>query len=85
MAFTQLLAIVETIFAVHAEEIDCDDCDAAMPHLVELLNAGEDPTLLLPAVQDHLDKCKDCREELEALLAIVRAENAGLLADTQDG
>jgi hypothetical protein len=85
MAFTQLLAIVEAIFAVHVDEIDCDDCDAEMPHLVELIDAGEDPTLLLPAVQDHLDKCKDCREEFEALLTIVRAENTGLLADTSDG
>ncbi len=81
MAFNQLLAMVEAIFAAHEGEIDCDGCDQEMAHMVELINAGEDPALLLPAVQEHLDFCGDCREEFEALLAIVRAENAGLLSE----
>ncbi len=79
MAFNQLLAMVEAIFAAHEGDIDCDGCDAEMPHMVELINAGEDPALLLPAVQEHLNHCCDCREEFEALLAIVKAEKAGLL------
>lgn len=79
MAFNQLLAMVEAIFAAHAGEIDCDGCDQEMPHMVDLINAGEDPALLLPAVQQHLDICGDCREEFEALLAIVQADQAGLL------
>ena len=29
---------------------------------------GEDPTRLMPYVQQHLDMCPDCREEYEALL-----------------
>jgi thymidine kinase len=84
MGFNQLVAMVEAIFAVHEHEVNCEDCDAEMPHLVELINAGQDPALLLPAVQDHLDRCRDCHEEFEALLAIIRAENAGLLAGQDD-
>lgn len=82
--FNQLLAMVEAIFAAHQDDIDCEGCDAEMPHLVELIEAGEDPSLLLPAVQEHLNMCKDCREEFEALLSVVRAENAGLLAERDD-
>jgi predicted anti-sigma-YlaC factor YlaD len=81
MAFNQLLAMVEAIFTSHEDEVDCEGCDAEMPHLVELIDAGEDPALLLPAVQEHLNRCRDCREEFEALLAIIKAENAGLLAE----
>lgn len=83
--FNQLLAMVEAIFAAHQDEVDCEGCDAEMPHLVELIEAGEDPSLLLPAVQEHLHMCKDCREEFEALLSIVHAENAGLLTDDDPG
>lgn len=82
--FNQLFAMVEAIFAAHENEIDCEGCDAEMPHLVELMEAGEDPTLLLPAVQEHLTMCKDCREEFEALLTIVKAENAGRIGSADD-
>ena len=84
MAFNQLLAMVEAIFAAHERELDCDGCDAELPHLVELIAAGEDPSLLLPAVQDHLNMCRDCREEFDALLAIVLAEHAGIIGDQGD-
>lgn len=80
MPLNQLLAMVEAIFTAHEDELDCAGCDTEMPHLVELIEAGQDPALLLPAVQEHLNRCRDCREEFEVLLAIVRAENAGLLA-----
>jgi predicted anti-sigma-YlaC factor YlaD len=84
MAFKQLLAVVEAIFAVHAGEIDCEGCGAEMPRLVELVEKGEDPAILLPAVQEHLNHCRDCREEFEALLAIIKAENAGLLSQEDE-
>lgn len=73
----QLLSMVERIFETHADEIDCEGCDAEMPHFAELMAAGQDPARLLPLVQDHLDRCGDCREEFEALLAILRADQAG--------
>ena len=84
MSFNQLLAIIEAIFTVHEEDMDCEGCDAEMPHLVELINAGQDPKLLLPAVQHHLERCHDCQEEFEALLAIVKAENEGLVSSERE-
>ena len=83
MAFNRLLSMVEAIFTVHEDDIDCEACDAEMAHLAELIEAGEDPALLLPAVQKHLDMCADCGEEFDALLLIVRAEHAGLLTGVE--
>jgi hypothetical protein len=81
MSVERLLGVVQAIFDVHADEMDCAGCDAEMPHLAELISAGEDPSLLLPAVMAHLCHCGDCREEFDALVAVLRAEDAGLCLD----
>ncbi len=79
MSADPILTLVRAIFSVHEGELDCEGCDAEMPRLAELVQAGGDPSLLLPAVHEHLRLCRDCREEFEALLAIVRAEQADSL------
>ena len=40
----------------------------------ELHLAGKNAAEALPLVQDHLDRCGNCREEFEALLTALRAE-----------
>jgi hypothetical protein len=35
--------------------------------------SGLDPAQAVPLVQEHLEICGECREELEALLASLRA------------
>ena len=76
------LALLEKMMALHEAGIDCVDCETCgeqIDCLADLVatNYG-DPKDLLPAVQRHLDCCRDCREEFEALLAILRAEQSGL-------
>ncbi len=76
------LALLEKMMALHetgTECVDCETCGEQIDCLADLLasNCG-DPKDLLPAVQRHLECCRDCREEFEALLAILRAEQAGL-------
>ncbi len=44
-----------------------------MDRFVETDLAGLDAAEAMPLVQDHLDKCRDCREEFEALLRALRA------------
>jgi hypothetical protein len=44
-----------------------------MDQFVDLTLAGKDAAEAMPLVQDHLNRCGDCREEFEALLAAVRA------------
>jgi predicted anti-sigma-YlaC factor YlaD len=76
-----LRKLIEAIFAVHQDGgIDCDTCSAQFDCLVEKVAAGAALRELLPEVEAHLECCNDCREEYEALLAIIRAENGGQLA-----
>lgn len=34
---------------------------------------GKNPAEAMPLVQDHLDRCGECREEFEALMMALRA------------
>ena len=52
-------------------EISCDDTFELLDHYVELEARGEDVASLLPLVKRHLEKCKDCHEEYEALARII--------------
>lgn len=56
------------------EELACDECFEELDRFVEMELAGLDAASAMPLVQDHLEKCGDCREEYEALLEALRAE-----------
>lgn len=75
--------LVQSIFNVHEdEEYGCEDCGCHVDTLAELVAAGADLSRLLPAVQAHLRCCQDCREEFEAVVAIIQAQNTGHLSQT---
>ncbi len=75
-----LQKLIEAIFQNHQDGgLDCERCSAQFDCLVEKVCAGAALRDLLPAVEAHLECCPDCREEYEALLAIIRAENSGHL------
>ncbi len=56
------------------EELACDECFEELDRFVEMELDGLDAAAAMPLVQDHLDKCGDCREEYQALLDALRAE-----------
>jgi hypothetical protein len=75
----ELKKLINCIFDVHQDGIiDCETCGQQLNHLAELVASGAELGSILPAVEAHLGCCVDCREEFEALLTIVRAENQGL-------
>ncbi len=75
--------LIKTIFDTHADGvIDCASCDEHLCRLAELVSSGADLCALIPEVEAHLNCCRDCKEEWDALLAIMRAEQAGLLKDS---
>jgi hypothetical protein len=75
----QLRKLINCIFEVHSDtSIDCEQCCNQFNCLVELVTDGADISTLLPAVQEHLSCCADCREEFQALMSIIEAENQGL-------
>jgi len=73
----QLGQLVDRIYSLHEADIDCDSCDEQLDCLAEMVAAGYDPYLLLPAVQHHLDCCSSCREAFHALVAVFKAQQAG--------
>jgi hypothetical protein len=61
------------IMSTRPDEIGCEECFAEMDQFVELTLVGKNAAEAMPLVQDHLDRCKNCREEYEALLEALRA------------
>lgn len=61
------------IMTTRPDEIGCDECFEQVDHFVDLELDGKDAAAAMPLVQDHLNRCHECREEYEALLAALRA------------
>jgi len=57
----------------HENEIACGACCDEIESFIELKLAGKSPEEAYPLVQEHLNKCGDCREEYEALLQALKA------------
>lgn len=54
-------------------ELSCDEVFDLLDQYAEMELSGEDAENLLPLVKNHLDKCKDCHEEYEALIRMLKA------------
>jgi hypothetical protein len=66
--------MLEMITHTRDRELLCDEVHALIDQFAEMKLRGEDPTQLMPLVQQHLDMCPDCREEYEALLQALRID-----------
>lgn len=67
-----LKGMVRMVLTTRADEIGCDECFEEIDRFVEMSLAGKDAAEAMPLVQDHLSRCRDCREEFEALLNVLR-------------
>ena len=61
------------IATTRSDEIGCDECFEQLDQFVEMTLDGKSPAEAMPLVQDHLNRCGDCREEFEALLTAISA------------
>jgi hypothetical protein len=68
-----LKQMAREIITTRPDEIGCDECFEQLDRFVEMTLAGKKAAEAMPLVQDHLERCHDCREEFEALLAALRA------------
>lgn len=73
----RVLKLLHEILSLHEAEVDCETCNEQIDCLAELVAVGHDPNKLLPAVQEHLDCCRECKEEFQALLCILKAQQSG--------
>ena len=64
--------ILHGILTTKKEEISCDECFEELDRFVEIELQGKNPAEAMPLVQDHLDRCRDCREEYQTLLEVLR-------------
>jgi hypothetical protein len=69
----ELRELMHMLELTEEEEFSCDDVYKLLDQYVELVNAGEDAQELIPLIKKHLEICRDCSEEYEALLSIVIA------------
>jgi Zn finger protein HypA/HybF involved in hydrogenase expression len=68
-----LKQMAREIITTRPDEIGCDECFEQLDRFVEMTLAGKNAAEAMPLVQDHLERCPDCREEFKALLAALRA------------
>jgi hypothetical protein len=52
-------------------EVGCEECFDRLDEFVELELAGADPEAAIPGLRAHLDGCPACREEHDALRALL--------------
>jgi hypothetical protein len=69
----ELKRLVRMVMTTRPDEIGCDECFQQLDEFVEMALDGKDAAEAMPLVQDHLERCGDCREEFEALLAALHA------------
>jgi hypothetical protein len=66
-----LKTLLKMIIDTREVEIDCDEVHNVVDIYAEAVARGEDPKEILPLVKQHLEICKPCLEEFEALLRIL--------------
>jgi len=69
--------MIRAIKMTSPDEIGCDDCFDQLNEFAELKLAGKSTEKAMPLVQDHLNRCGDCREEFEALLEALKELKVG--------
>lgn len=83
----KLLSRADEPFDENAVAMDCKDGCEEIAQLAERVANGEDLEKLFPAFADHMDQIGCCKEEFEALVSVIAAEEAifaELAADETD-
>lgn len=75
---------LQTIYETREEEISCTECFDLVSSFVDLEIAGQDAAAKMPRVKHHLDQCRACRDEYEALRDLRRLEEKGELPSADD-
>lgn len=66
------LKMLESLAMTEEHEISCDEVYAVLDQFAEAVRRGEHVLIFMPLVRQHLDMCPDCREEYEAVLAMLQ-------------
>jgi len=69
---TEVKKLVREVLSTRPDEIDCDECMEQLDRFVEMTVSGRNAAEAMPLVHHHMEHCGCCREEFEALLAVLR-------------
>jgi len=66
--------ILRMVKNTYDEELDCDEFYQILDQFVDAKTHGEDVLQVMPLMVHHLDLCRGCFEEYEALMRMIQAE-----------
>lgn len=72
MDLNALKRIVRAATSALPVEIGCDDCLAELDIFAEHKLANKELPEAMRVIEEHLERCDDCREEFVSLLAALR-------------
>lgn len=76
----EVQSLIDCLATTREDEMDCLEFNRRMDCLAEMLAEGKSAEeVLTPEIEAHLRHSADCREEFDALLAILKAEESGEL------
>jgi predicted component of type VI protein secretion system len=67
-------SLLQMVEHTEENELSCDEVFALLDQYVELVVEQRQAADLLPLVKKHLDRCKDCHEEYEALVRVIEGK-----------
>ena len=75
---------LRNIYETREEEISCTECFDLVSVFVDLEISGKNVTSQLQQVKHHLNQCRACREEYEALRDLRLLEEKGEMPTLDD-
>ena len=68
--------IMHRLVVAEVTEITCDEVFAIVDEYAEASQRGEDVSSLKPLIRHHLDMCRECDEEYQALVSILEGTDS---------
>ncbi len=65
--------MMQAVKMTRDNELTCGHCYDEIDQFIELELSDKNAAEIMPLVQEHLDRCGDCREEYQALLEALKA------------
>ena len=75
---------LRNIYETQEEEISCTECFDLSSRYVELEIAGQDAAAQMPELRQHLNQCRACRDEYDALRDLRLLEEKGEMPSLDD-
>lgn len=66
-----LMRLLKSLEHTHDEEISCDEVFALVDEYAEAEQRGENVAQFKPLLRQHLEMCRECEEEYQALLRVL--------------